>query len=339
MSTAPRTSQSGFTLIELLVAMGVMLLVLAGTTEIMTSAVNSSTTAKQTLDMNAHLRAAIDLVQRDMLQVGQGMPVGRRIGVPTGTGAQPILRPGPGISGDCPGVQPFPDEGSIPAVSVGPELGPPINDVCTDVITVLAADNVVEPMALSAIAANGSTATVHNLFDISDDPDADGDNIRAGDLLMIEKGTDTVLVQVTAVTDNTLTFGTGTGVDPLRLNQRDPTLAMDGTINQLKAAAPATPDAPVVVAGVEQATTATITRIRMLTYFVDTDIDPMVPRLMRGVGGRVPTAVAMGVDAFRVSYDIADQDTNPTDVRMTAADLDGSSGSATRSAPRTRFAR
>jgi prepilin-type N-terminal cleavage/methylation domain-containing protein len=322
MTSRGSNDQAGFTLLELLIAMGVMLVVLAGTTQVMTDAVKGSSNARQMLDMNAQLRATMDLIQRDLLQVGQGLPTGRRIGIPNGSGAQAIRRPGPDASGACPGVSPFPADDSLPAVHVGPGLGPEVNGQCTDVVTVLAADNVLEPLNLVAISSNGSTATIRDDVDLSDDPDAQSDNIRAGDLVMIERGIEGVLLQVTSVSGNTLAFDQGTAVDPLGLNQRDTGLVMLGTINQLKAASPVVPNAPVVVSGVQQSY-GLVTRIRMNTYFVDTTIDPEVPRLMRAVGGREPTAVAIAVDAFRLTYDIADQVNNPTDVRMDNADLTG----------------
>ena len=52
-------------------------------------------------------------------------------------------------------------------------------------------------------------------------PDVDGDNIRAGEfLLMVTKGSTSVLMQVTAVAGQVVTFGTG-AADPLGLNQFD----------------------------------------------------------------------------------------------------------------------
>jgi hypothetical protein len=128
---------------------------------------------------------------------------------------------------------------------------------------------------------------------------------------------------VTAVAGQTVTFGGGSA-DPLRLNQFDQGLVMQGTINQHKATAPVDPNAPVVVGGVQQAGPSLATRIRMITYFVDTQIDPLVPRLMRIVGGGAPNAVAMGVQNLRLTFDLADEANNPTNVRMTADDLGGS---------------
>jgi prepilin-type N-terminal cleavage/methylation domain-containing protein len=322
--TPHRHDASGFSLIETLIAMTVMLVVLAGATQIMTSAVESENAATQVLDMNGHLRAAMDLVQRDLLQAGQGLPVGRRVGVPSGSALQRINRPGPPADGACAGVDDFPDIDSLPAVNVGPDLGPAINGQCTDVITILAADNLFSLVPVAAIAADGSTLTIHDSVNISDAPDALSDNLRPGDLLMLTKGDGSVLVQVTGVAGQVLSLGTGSTADPLRLNQRNTNLtAADtaGTINLFKASAPADPNAPVVVGGVQQQGPSLATRVRMITYFVDTA--PAIPRLVRQVGGAQPNAVAIGVEAFRVTFDLADQNANPTNVRMDASDLAG----------------
>jgi hypothetical protein len=212
---------------------------------------------------------------------------------------------------------------TLPAVSVGAGLGPAINGECTDVITILAADNLFGPVPLAAIAADGRSATVHNSVNISDNPDVGNDNLRRGDLLMITKGPMSVLMQVTAVAGQVVTFGTG-AVDPLGLNQFDTTLTMLGTINQLKAQAPVDPDAPVEIAGVQQRGPSEATRIRMVTYYVDATTNPLVPRLARVLGGQPPNAVAIGVQDLRLTYDIVDLVNNPAAVRMDEADLDGS---------------
>jgi prepilin-type N-terminal cleavage/methylation domain-containing protein len=323
--TAPSLrTESGFSLIEMLIAMGVLLVVLAGTAQVMSTAIEGENAATQVVDMNGHLRAAMDLIQRDLLQTGQGLPVGRRIGIPNGPDADPITRPGPGAVDACPGVDDFPDVPSLPAVTVGPGLGPPIDGECTDVITILAADNLFGDVSIVAIAADSQSAIIHENTDISDDPDVASDNLRPGDLLMIQKGVMSSLVQVTDVNGQTIRFDPGAG-DPLGLNQFDINVAnddMQGTLNRLRAMAPANPAVPAVNGGGAQLQTETrATRIRMVTYFADTSA--AVPRLMRVIGGGQANAVAIGVQAFRLSYDIADQVNNPTSVRMDASDLSG----------------
>lgn len=305
-----RSDESGFTLIELLITAGLMMVVMAGVSQIMTSAMRSESAAKQMLDMNSHLRATMDLMQRDMLQVGQGLPVGRRIGIPNGNGAQPLNRPGPGVADECPGVAFFPTDSELSAVTVGAGLGPELNGQCTDVITTLAADNLFGPVPVASIAANGQSLTFPNTVNISDNPDVRNDNLFPGDLLMLTKGSSSVLMQITNVEGQRVDFGTGPDLDPIGLNQFDATLTMLGTINQIRAQAP-----------VNASTEAT--RIRMVTYFVDTLTDPQTPRLARVVGGGQPNAVGLGVQALRFTYDLADGVDNPVDVRMDEDDLEG----------------
>ncbi len=331
MTPRDTRSESGFSLPEVMVAMGIMLFVLAGTFTAMNNAMLSERTAREVTTLNGNLRASMDLMVRDLLQVGQGLPVGRRVGVPNGPGSVAITRPGPPASGGCPGVGQFPVGPSLPAVNVGPGFGPPINGQCTDVITTIAADGAFENVNVSSVAADGRSLTIYpggpdgivgNGDDviINDNPDVRGDNIRIGDLLMISKGATSTLVAVTNVGGQVVTINPG---DPLSLNQFDPGLNMLGTMNQSKAQAPVDPDNPVLVAGVVQPGASVATRVRMITYFIDIATDPTSPRLMRAIGGAPANAVGFEVEAFQITYDIADGVLNPTNVRMVAADLAG----------------
>ena len=95
VAASRRNSQRGFTLIELLVSMAVTTVILSATMAAMTNAINATESAKQITDMNNGLRTAMDLMVRDMLQVGQGLPGGRSILVPNGANSIPIQLPGP----------------------------------------------------------------------------------------------------------------------------------------------------------------------------------------------------------------------------------------------------
>jgi prepilin-type N-terminal cleavage/methylation domain-containing protein len=329
MAARPTRGDAGFTLIEMIVSMGILLVILGGVFTAMTNAMTAERTARGITTLNGHLRSSMDLVVRDLLQVGQGLPTGRVIGVPNGPGSVAIIQPGPAGDGTCNGVNTFPVAQRLQAVTVGPDLGPAINGQCTDVITTLAHDGAFEGVNVSSIAADGQSLTIYpwgpdgvvntaDDIDISDAPDALGDNIRVGDLLEIKKGNASVLVYVTDVAGQTVTFDPG---DPLDLNQFDTMLNMLGTTNQLKVQAPADGDAETVVGGVVQEGPSTASRVRMITYFVDTVTDPASPRLMRQIGASPPNAVAFELEAFRLTYDIADGTLNPAGVRMDAADL------------------
>jgi prepilin-type N-terminal cleavage/methylation domain-containing protein len=302
MTPRPSRSDAGFSLPEVLVAMGIMLVVLAGTFTAMTNAMRAEETAKSITTLNGHLRSSMDVLVRDLLQTGQGLQVGRVVGVPNGAGASQILRPGPAASGTCAGVSPFPASPTLSAVTVGPDLGPPINGQCTDVVTTLGLDGAFERVTVDAIAADAQSITINAGWNITDNPDVDGNNVRVGDLLEIRRGTVAVLAAVTAVAGQTVTFAPG---DPLGLNQFG--AGLNNSMTQV-AAAP--------LAGGTQAN-----RVRMITYFVDTTTDPASPRLMRQINGRPPNAVAFEIEAFRISYDLADGTANLVNVRMDPTDL------------------
>lgn len=329
MAQRPSRPDAGFTLPEIAISMGIMLIILAGVFTAMTNAMSAERVARGITTLNGHLRASMDLVVRDMLQVGQGLPVGRVVGVPNGPGSVAIVRPGPASDGACDGVDTFPVAPTLQAVTVGPDLGPAINGQCTDVITTLAHDGAFENVNVSSLAADGQSLTIYPYgldgingttddVDISDAPDASGDNIRVGDLLEISKGATSTLAYVTDVTGQTITFAPG---DPLSLNQFDAALNMLGTLNQLRAQAPVDPAAPVVNAGLIQRGPTVASRIRMITYFVDVTTSPQSPRLVRQLGGNPANAVAFEIEAFRVTYDIADGTVNPAGVRMDDTDL------------------
>ena len=199
MTTRRLGNAAGFSLPEVLVAMCLMMFVLGGTFTAMTHAMRADQVAREVTNLNGNLRASMDLIVRDFLQVGQGLPNGRVVGVPNGPGATPIVRPGPAASAPCAGVGNFAAGPTLSAVTPGPDLGPPVNGQCTDVITAIAADGAFENVNVSSIAANGRSMTVYpggpdgivgntDDVDITDDPDAGGDNIRVGDLLLLSKG-------------------------------------------------------------------------------------------------------------------------------------------------------
>ncbi len=332
---------AGYTLIEMMIAMGIMLLVMGGTFTAMAQAMRAEHTAKQVTGMNNNLRAAMDLMVRDLLQVGQGLPVGRRIGIPNGVGSALITRPGPAAQGACAGVSTFPAGVSLPAVSVGADLGPPVDGLCTDVVTTLALDGAAEQLNVSSIAANGRSLTIHSQHNLGDDPDVVGDNLRAGDLLMLRKGSSSVLMQITSVTiaagEQRIFFAAGAD-DPLGLNQTAAGVA--GTI--VTHIAGGTPDpaaqqphpGPDGIAGNADDPPNVIlpgptdaSRVRMVTYFVDTT-NAARPRLMRAMGGNPANVVAFDVLTMRLTYDLVDLVNNYTGVRMNATDLAGGGGCA-----------
>jgi hypothetical protein len=140
-----------------------------------------------------------------------------------------------------------------------------------------------------------------------------GDSVRVGDLMMFTKGSVSALAYVTAVDGNqTFTFATG---DPMNINQFGGVL--NGTVDDLATTAPTT------------ANSSSVSRIRMISYYLDNTLDPTTPRLMRHMNWGDPAAavnhrgltVAFAIDNLQFTYDMLDGVTNPSNVRMVAADL------------------
>lgn len=295
---------AGFSLIELLVSMGLVTLVVGATLTGMANIMASNDLVVQTSVMNGALRAGMDLMIRDMLQVGSGLPSGHTITIPNGAGAVQVRLPGP------PGTTflTAPGEATIPAVIPRPGAGPTINGVPTDVVTILMADNTFLNVSLSAVA--GTYVDIAAGHNIATGPD----RVTPGQLMMVSKGSMTTLVQVTAVNTSSrrVTFANG---DSLSLNQSG---AASGGLAALNAAAPA-----------NSAALTNVTRVRMITYYIDATTDPRHPRLVRRINNGHPTtfnntlgtAVAFDIENLQFSYDISDGETNPGNVKMVAADL------------------
>jgi prepilin-type N-terminal cleavage/methylation domain-containing protein len=296
---------AGFSLLELLVAVTLLSLVMGVTMTAVGSAKRVNDSVVRMTEMNNALRAAMDMMVRDLLQVGSGLPPGHVIAVPSGAGATAIRLPGPV------GSNYTTTAAAMSAVLPRPGAGPTINGVATDVLTVLMADNAFTDVPLTAITSTTVTVAANNLQGQPVNLTVGADRVVEGQLMMIEKGSISTLVQVTNVNVNNrrLTFGT----DSLNLNQ---TGAAAGTLARLNAAAPANSPA-----------NTRISRVRMISYYLDTTIAGR-PRLMRRINNGHPTdfdnnlgtALAFEVENLTFSYDLANADNN-TNVRFTATDL------------------
>jgi hypothetical protein len=268
------------------------LIVISGAVETMSRSMSLATTSRVMSSTNHGLQAGMSLMVRDFMQTGQGIPLGG-IPLPTGGGAVQVLRPGPSSTGTF-GA----GTAAVSALVPGNGLGPRLLGVDTDIATVLYVDRTlaIADNNLVSIAANGSTMTVSNLT-----PVTGVGGIRAGDLILFVNPHGSALQMVTAdATSQTVTFATN---DVMRLNQRGTATA--GTLVQLQ-------DSP----GVFPLTTAA--RVLMVTYYVDVQSDPSLPRLVRRVNLGERLAIAMGIENLQITYDLVDGLTNPTNVATPA---------------------
>jgi len=295
----------GFTLAELLVALAIMSVAMAGALMMATQATRLNQVASETLTVNRDLTSVMDLMVRDLTQVAQGLPSAKAIRIPSGTSVT-VNRPAPAGTTLTMGT----GTTTWNAVLPGPGLGPKVNGgPQTDMVTILYADPTFVTTSGSppsaTVAANGASMTITS-------PPMP---IEASDLILFQVGTGDATQVVTSVTTSgttqTVQFASG---DKLGLNQRSATA---GTIMQIQPTA-------------NQTFTALVSRLRLITYYVDASRTPAA--LMRCVGiqcvGVTATRVSgqvvgLGVENLQFSFDISDGDTNPANIKMTAADQGG----------------
>jgi type II secretory pathway pseudopilin PulG len=320
-----RTSAAGYSLVELLVAMAITITILGATMSAMTHAMRANETALLVTGMNSNMRTAMDLMVRDMLQIGSGLPPGHFVLIPSGTGATQMNIPGP------PGTtfKSAVGDTDLNAVNPGPGLGPTVGGVATDTITMLMADSTFNDVALVARASSGASIDVNPAVNIGSGPD----RVTPGQLMMLDKGGYAILLQVTSIdaAAHRIFFAAG---DSLNLNQHT---TPAGSTAALNAQAPS-PDtalpSPQTVPPTPSLHT-TVTRVRMVTYYIDNTI-PAHPRLARRINNGSHTTfdnnsgstVAYDIDKLRISYDLADGVGNPANVRFVAADFAGTGACA-----------
>lgn len=329
-----RPNEAGFSLPELLIAMLIVLVVMAATMTSLGNAYRSVENARGIIDVNNNLRIGADLMVRDFIQVGQGLPTGRVVQVPNGTGALRFQRPHPQGS-TC--TQWDAGITTLPAVTVGPGCGPVVNQVATDTVTTLAVDSVLDTVPVNSFDLASHRATVSTPAQATGGLDistGSGDDVEVGDLMMFTKGSMSALVYVTAFDGvQTFTFAAG---DPMNLNQF--AAALNGTVDDLATTPPCSalaagtscdPSAPTLATITPRS--STVSRVRMITYYLDNTIDPTTPRLIRHMNWGPPAlpvnqrglTVAFALDNLQISYDMVDGVTNPSGVKMVAADLAG----------------
>lgn len=317
-TATPLRSEAGFSLVELLVTMGIFTVIMGATMGGLADVIKGNDTVLQMASMNNSVRAGMDLMVRDLLQVGSGLPSSHAVTIPNGAGATQVRIPGPplGATGVAEVFQTAVGDTTLPAVIPFPRRGPTIDGVATDAITVLMADNTFSNIALSSVASTNVVVVAGT--NLTTGPD----RVTPGQLMQISKGSFNILVQVTAVDASArrITFAAG---DSLNLNQ---TGAASGNLAWLNAQAP-----------VNSAAATRIDRIRMISYYLAVPpSDPTHPRLMRRINNGDPltfnnnlgTAVALDATDLQFAYDIVNGTNNPGDVEMLSADLVGTGACA-----------
>jgi len=313
-------SAPGFSLVELLTAMALSLLLFAMTFSLVQQLDNTADVVSSTADVNENLRAAVNMVSRDLSTAGQNIPVG---GIPLpygGTGTAAIKRPYPSTSNF-----PTPLSGNalyMPVLTAGNGLGPTqgsgSSQISTDVVTMIGVNQTsgFNPTTVSTTSPNQPTiASTKATITVS--TTAAG-YVSPGQLIMLTNINSSCLLAVSSVNTTTgvITFTNGdTTNDLLGVNQF-PTVSgttgaitsgpTSGTILQLETAT-------VNGSNTTYAWPATLTAypVAMITYYLDssTPIKDLVKLTSMGTSGCAAVSctnvIALGINVFQVFYSLS----------------------------------
>jgi len=308
--------ENGFTLVELMTAMAILSVVVATTVGILIQAQRVTSGVALEANTQENLRAGMHFVVRDLMQAGEGVPPGG-IDIPLNTsGASNLNRPGiitPATTfltsyTALPVITPGYEQGQD-ALTVSATTGAVLNgNLQTDIINVIYADNTLvdasghylnsapvasasSPTCAGTINASGTSVTLAaGCFTMPGGPTPVG----VGNLILFTNGNGTALEYVTSVSGQTINFAAG---DPAGLNALSASTYPDGTVQAMKASTTAT----------------TITRVWMVTYYVDSTTNQRCPQLVRQVnypgypsGAPVnpPQPIGDCIDDLSFSYDI-----------------------------------
>jgi len=313
----------GFSLVELMIAMVVTLLLLYGAMMVFKDAATSNQMVTQASDMTDNLRAGLNMIQLDLQQAGEGIPIGG-IPIPYTSNGSSTAPCGTTLPPNRPALlsgATFPPCNAVmPSIEPGQALGPLITapdavagnpsnpNSYTDEVTMLYADNTsgiekdpvnkpATPGPPASPACNGTLVLSGTLLTVTFDVNCvdlskAGVPVQPGDLVMFSNSLGSTLMAVTSVNGQIVYFASN---DAFNLNGRtDPS----GTINQLQSA------------GVFPPTLAT--RVWMISYYLDNISSPPYIRLIRQVNFNPPTPVGETLENLQFTYNFVDGVNNPS---------------------------
>ncbi len=324
MNHKSKRAVAGFTLIELMIAMAVTMVLLYAALRAFRDASQSSKQISLASDMTDNLRAGLNFIQQDLVQAGTGIPT---TGIPIpntpnggGTCNAGLALNRPSLAGGTT----FPQcNFVVPSIEPGQALGPlitspdatagnPSNPASfTDEITMLYEDNSsgleakpvnqpalgANPGCAGTITVNGQTVTFDPVCANMAAMTASGAQIQPGDLIMFSNSYGNALQVVTSAAGNVLNFAPG---DAFNLNGRnDPS----GTVLQLRN--------PGCTTSANCWPPTTVTRIWMISYYLDNIADPTHVRLIRRVNFNPGNPVGETMENMQFTYNFVDGVNNP----------------------------
>jgi len=298
-------SNRGYSIFELIVAMGLATVVLGGALALTSQAIGLSDMVSQRSDMQQNGRVAINMIALDASLAGTGFPTDG-IQLPSGNGSQDSFFACD--SNGCYVTNNVYTAERLYAIWPGPDGGPTINGVATDVITLVYDDptSELDQFTLTDIDSLGKLITFNGATTPAYDHAVFG--VQVGDVLLLYNGNGQAVGEITQVNaGGQVGFSPGVGNGSLRFNQAGADI---GTINKI-IHPPIAPDFD---------TSSRARRIFIITYYIDNS-DPDIPLLMRQVNARPTMAVAEYVENLQITYDIYDDNAS-----VATAELDDAGG-------------
>jgi prepilin-type N-terminal cleavage/methylation domain-containing protein len=333
MKQASNAGNRGFTLMEMLISLAVGMIVLSAAVQLFNQGMDAIWVESQKAEMHQDLRAAANLMVKDITLAGEGMQNAESgIALANGGGAVVSVR-GCNQSGACPpnGAinYPTPPGAAVPPtlypIMPGYQLGitPPGSTTPSDVITVVYEDPVLalgcyQVSFPNAPTVNPVTFTLPGNYPASCLPAGvvapqplvgSVQALQAGDVLLFSQGSSYAVAEVTATAGaNGIYNITFANNDPLRLNQST------AASNDLTAIATSY-NTCIKNGGSVASCAATINamRLEVITYYLLNEPDPTglttgTPTLMRQVNGQTAVPVAENVVNLQFTYDTYNSD-------------------------------
>src|SRR5579863_5688175 len=288
MNMRKQNTRTGFSLLELMVAMTIGLIVLGAATSLFRTGMNATFLVAQRAETQQNMRAAIDMINKDIGLAGAGITGGVQLPLGGGGGSSKY---GCDQGGTCYVVaHTYPATnylyGIVPGFSNGVQGGavvpsapaPAINDS----ITVVYCDYnfPLFNYNVTAVTAAGDQITVAPNPLVVPAPVAINSpgGIQVGDLILLSNNLGSAVGEVTGLTATTISFAT---LDPLNINQ--------------------------------SGATTSVYRLFAVTYYLTVPAGGQLPRLMRQVNGLTPVPVADNIINLQFSFDVYNTTTSALD--------------------------
>jgi prepilin-type N-terminal cleavage/methylation domain-containing protein len=302
-----RTRHQGFSLLEMMISMSLGLIVMGSMVQLFKMATTTSRLVVQRTEMQQNMRAAIELMTKDISLAGSGLP-DAGIQLPLGGkvsqyGCDQTTCHVPGGTYPSNGTPAVPNymTGILPGYSNGVEAKaviPAAPGTRSDSITVIYADYSFPLnqywLDFPTLASTGTQLNVNVPFPAPNPVPpliTSVGGIQVGDVIWLSNSVGNAVGEVTALNNGSLTFADN---DALNLNQSGAAIT-----NNIRA--------------LNNGTHLQGYRLFVVTYYLTVPANGESPRLMRQVNGRTPVPVADDVINLQFAYDLFNSDTNALD--------------------------